>query len=104
MERPATPVAGADARTGPVSVFLRGADDEREPKERVSDVAFRVSGASWELTVLAGKLVEPTPGSARGVAQARLLFTDGRGLCNTKTKGSVRDGAGSAVADLSPAA
>jgi hypothetical protein len=72
---------------------------------RVGPLPDRVSAASWELTVLAGKLAEPAPVCARGVAEALLLLTDGTGpLYNARSKGSVRDSAASAVANLSPAA
>ncbi|HLW96220.1 MAG TPA: hypothetical protein VKS25_12655 [Solirubrobacteraceae bacterium] len=71
----------------------------------VGPLPDRVTDASWELTVLAGKLAEPTPVAARGVAEALLLLTDGTGpLYNAKSGGSVRDSAASAAANLRPAA
>jgi hypothetical protein len=71
---------------------------------RVSPVPDRVSAASRELRLLAKKLAEPTPVSARGVAETLLLLTDGTGpLYNPRNEGSVRDSAANAAAHLSPA-
>lgn len=85
--------------------LVRDADGAGVPSHvRVSPLSDRVSAASRELRMLAEKLAEPTPISARGVAQTLLLLTDGTGpLYNARSAGSVRDRAASAVANLSPA-
>jgi hypothetical protein len=85
--------------------LVRDADGAGTPSYvRVSPLSDRVSAASRELRILAERIAEPTPISARGVAQALLLLTDGTGpLYNPRSESSVRDHAANAVANLSPA-
>jgi hypothetical protein len=84
--------------------LIREAEGAVAPSRlRVSPVPDRVSAASRELRLLAEKLAEPTPVSARGVAETLLLLTDGTGpLYNPRSEGSVRDRAANAAAHLSP--
>ena len=71
----------------------------------VSPLRGRVAAASDELETLAEALAEPNPVSARGVAQALLLVTDGTGpLYNPYSDGSVRSRAATAAANLTIAA
>jgi len=49
------------------------------PRMRVDPLPDRVRGAAGELSLLASRLAQPGPVSARGVAAAMLLLTDGSG-------------------------
>lgn len=68
---------------------------------RMSPRLIQVIAASDELTRLADALASPGPVSARGVAQARILLTDGSGpLYNPNSTGNLRARAASAANDL----
>lgn len=70
---------------------------------RVLPSRRRVIAASDELRRLAADLAEPGPVAARGVAQARILLTDGTGaLYNPRSPASLRERALSAAANLRP--
>jgi hypothetical protein len=85
--------------------LLREADrPARRSRLRVRPLTERVSAASRELATLAEGLGQSTPVSARGVAQALILLTDGTGpLYNPRSEGTVGDRAASATANLTPA-
>jgi hypothetical protein len=70
---------------------------------RVRPLPDRVAAASRELASLADKLGQSTAVSARGVAQALILLTDGTGpLYNPHSDSTVGDRAASAAANLTP--
>ena len=68
---------------------------------RVLPCRARVLVATGELTRLADTLATPGPVAARGVAQARILLTDGSGpLYNPNSKVDLRSRAASAADNL----
>jgi hypothetical protein len=72
-------------------------------RARISPRRAAVSAASVELTQLADALARPGPVTARGVAQARMLLTDGTGpLYNSKSPGSLEIRAARAAEHLRP--
>ena len=80
-----------DAHDGPSGSYARVT-----PRRR------RVEAASAELRRLADRLADPTPVSARGAAQARILLTDGTGpLYNPHDLDDVRAQAIRATQNLS---
>jgi hypothetical protein len=69
---------------------------------RVSPQSERVAAAADALSELAAALAKPRPLSARGVAQALILLTDGTGpLFNRHNHESVRNQASAAITNLS---
>jgi hypothetical protein len=68
---------------------------------RISPQRARVAAAADALSELAEALRQPKPVSARGVAQALILLTDGTGpLFNPHNHGSLRNRASTATANL----
>jgi hypothetical protein len=82
--------------------LVRDVDAPAPPSRlRISSQSARVAAAAGALGELADALAEPKPVSARGVAQALILLTDGTGpLFNRHNHGSVRDRASAAIANL----
>jgi hypothetical protein len=77
------------------------AEPSRHSRQRVHARADQVADSHDELATLAHRLAEPAPVSARGVAQVRLLLTDGTGpLYNRHSDSSLCDRVESAVAQL----
>ena len=81
---------------------VREAHDGARPSYvRIVPRRSRVAAASDELSRLADALSEPGPVAARGVAQARVLLTDGTGpLYNPSSRASVRASALTAAQNL----
>jgi hypothetical protein len=70
---------------------------------RISPSESRIVAASEELSDLADALFQAGPVAPRGVAQARILLTDGTGaLYNPSSPGSLRALAASAAQNLRP--
>jgi hypothetical protein len=70
-------------------------------RARISPQSSRVTAAADALSELADALAEPKPVSARGVAQALILLTDGTGpLFNRHSHRSVRSQTAAAIANL----
>jgi hypothetical protein len=88
------------ART--IGRLVRGVDTLAPPSRvRISPQWGRVAAAADALSELADALSRPKPVSARGVAQALILLTDGTGpLFNPHNYGSVRNRASAATANL----
>jgi hypothetical protein len=75
----------------------------RRSSVRIIPCWGRVAAASDELSRLAAILAEPGPVTARGVAQAWILLTDGTGpLYNPSSPASLQARAVSAAANLRP--
>jgi hypothetical protein len=73
----------------------------RPSHARVSPVLSQVIAATDDLSRLADALATPGPVAARGVAQARILLTDGTGpLYNAKSTANLRARAASATDTL----
>ena len=88
------------ART--VRRVLRDAEAGAPPSRvRIHPQSARVVAAADALGDLADALAEPKPVSARGVAQALILLTDGtRPLFNRDNCGNVRNQTSAAIANL----
>jgi hypothetical protein len=88
------------ART--IGRLVRDSDALAPPSRvRISPQWGRVAAAADTLSELADALAQPKPVSARGVAQAMILLTDGTGpLFNRHNYGSVRNRASAATASL----
>jgi hypothetical protein len=84
--------------------IVRQAQEDAGPSyPRIIPARSRVAAASDELSRLADTLSEPGPVAARGVAQTRILLTDGTGpLYNPGSAASVRASAASAAENLAP--
>jgi hypothetical protein len=83
---------------------LREAGVSRRPEfARIKPSQGRVLGARAELGRLADMLEDPGPVAASGVAQARLLLTDGTGpLYNSDSRTTLVAGAARALDELRP--
>ena len=83
---------------------LREAGGSRRPEfARIKPSQGRVLGAREQLRRLADTLEEPGPVAASGVAQARLLLTDGTGpLYNPDSRTTLVAGAARALRELRP--
>jgi hypothetical protein len=84
--------------------IIREAPEARRPAlSRIMPSRSRVRSALEELTRLADTLEEPGPVAAGGVAQARILLTDGTGpLYNSESRTTLVAGAARALRELRP--
>ena len=96
------------AQHNPPTLLLTAGHDalvvaRRPALSRIMPSRTRVRAAHEELVRLADTLEEPGPVAAGGVAQARLLLTDGTGpLYNAESRTTLVGGAARAVRELRP--
>jgi hypothetical protein len=82
-------------------VVRQAREGQRPSYAKVVPCQSRVVDAGEELSTLADALFEPGPVAPRGVAQARMLLTDGTGaLFNPRSEVSLRASAVTAIENL----